>query len=171
MKSIFLGLTLVCLALICIGCSQSSAPPTAEAVETTPPPPPGVTLVKLKLPGMVCGGCAMEVKDTLAKVDGVSHLAADPAKHECTFWFTKADSEIKAKLDDLAERVDRLVLRHHELKRTSSLIEQQLQAVTAERDSLRSRLGAARARVEALLERLPPGDLAVDPVPRTESQP
>lgn len=60
-----------------------------------------------------------------------------------------------AKLEDLADRVDRLVLRHQELKRTSALIEQQLQAVTAERDSLRSRLGAARARIDALLERLP----------------
>lgn len=60
-----------------------------------------------------------------------------------------------AKLEDLAERVDRLLLRHQELKRTSALIEQQLQAVTAERDSLRSRLGAARSRIDALLERLP----------------
>jgi len=60
-----------------------------------------------------------------------------------------------AKLEDLAERVDRLVLRHQELKRTSALIEQQLAAVTSERDSLRSRLAAARARIDALLERLP----------------
>jgi len=59
------------------------------------------------------------------------------------------------KLDDLAERVDRLVLRHHELKRSSALIEQQLIAVSSERDSLRSRLAAARARIDALLERLP----------------
>lgn len=59
------------------------------------------------------------------------------------------------KLEDLAERVDRLVLRHQELKRTSALIEQQLSAVTAERDSLRSRLAAARSRIDALLERLP----------------
>lgn len=60
-----------------------------------------------------------------------------------------------AQFEDLAERVDRLVLRHQELKRTSALIEQQLAAVTAERDSLRSRLAAARARIDALLERLP----------------
>ena len=60
-----------------------------------------------------------------------------------------------AKLDDLAERVDRLVLRHQELKRTTALIAQQLVTVTSERDSLRSRLAAARARVDALLERLP----------------
>jgi chromosome segregation ATPase len=60
-----------------------------------------------------------------------------------------------AKLDDLAERVDRLVLRHQELKRTSALIAEQLVAVTNERDSLRSRLAAARARIDALLARLP----------------
>ena len=65
-----------------------------------------------------------------------------------------------AKIDDLAERVDRLVLRHQELRRTSSLIEQQLMAVTAERDSLRSRLAAARSRIDALLERLPAGAAA-----------
>jgi cell division protein ZapB len=60
-----------------------------------------------------------------------------------------------AKLEDLVERVDRLVLRHQELKRASTLMEQQLAAVSAERDSLRSRLAAARARIDALLERLP----------------
>ena len=60
-----------------------------------------------------------------------------------------------AKLEDLAERVDRLVLRHQELKRTRALIERQLLAVTSERDSLRSRLAAARSRIDALLERLP----------------
>jgi chromosome segregation ATPase len=60
-----------------------------------------------------------------------------------------------SKLEDLVERVDRLVLRHQELKRTSALIEQQLVAVTAERDSLRSRLAAARSRIDALLDRLP----------------
>jgi cell division protein ZapB len=60
-----------------------------------------------------------------------------------------------AKFEDLAERVDRLVLRHQELKRTSALISQQLVSVTNERDSLRSRLAAARARIDALLARLP----------------
>lgn len=59
------------------------------------------------------------------------------------------------KLHDLAERVDRLVLRHEELKRTRQLLEEQLQAVAAERDSLKSRLAAARARIDALLARLP----------------
>ena len=60
-----------------------------------------------------------------------------------------------SKLEDLAERVDRLVLRHGELQRSTALVEQQLATVTAERDSLRSRLAAARARIDALLNRLP----------------
>ena len=60
-----------------------------------------------------------------------------------------------SRLPDLAERVDRLVLRHEELARTNALLTEQLQAMTAERDSLKSRLSAARARVDALLERLP----------------
>jgi cell division protein ZapB len=60
-----------------------------------------------------------------------------------------------SKLDDLAERVERLLLRHDELKRTNALLAEQLDAVTHERDNLRSRLGAARGRIDALLERLP----------------
>jgi cell division protein ZapB len=60
-----------------------------------------------------------------------------------------------SRLDELAERVERLVLRHEELKRTNALLEQQLSSVTSERDSLRARLAAARARIDALLERLP----------------
>jgi len=58
-------------------------------------------------------------------------------------------------LEDLAERVDRLVLRHEELKRTNALLAQQVAALSSERDGLRSRLGAARARIDVLLERLP----------------
>lgn len=60
-----------------------------------------------------------------------------------------------ATLEDLAERIERLVVRHEELKRANALLEEQIGAVTSERDSLRSRLGAARARIEALLSRLP----------------
>jgi uncharacterized protein (TIGR02449 family) len=62
-----------------------------------------------------------------------------------------------SKLQELADRVERLVLRHQELERTNALLEQQLRSVTVERDNLRSRLGAARARIDALLERLPAG--------------
>jgi uncharacterized protein (TIGR02449 family) len=58
-------------------------------------------------------------------------------------------------IEEIAERVERLLLRHEELKRTNTLLRQQLDGVTAERDSLRSRLAAARSRIDALLERLP----------------
>lgn len=60
-----------------------------------------------------------------------------------------------ATLQDLAERIDRLLLRHQELERTNALLEEQLRGASTERDNLRSRLSAARARVDALLERLP----------------
>ncbi len=57
--------------------------------------------------------------------------------------------------DQLAERVERLLVRHEELQRTNALLVSQLEALTQERDSLKSRLSAARSRVDALLERLP----------------
>ncbi|MEX8492510.1 DUF904 domain-containing protein [Sphaerotilus sp.] len=62
-------------------------------------------------------------------------------------------------LEDLAERVERLLLRHEALQHTNAQLEQQLAAVAAERDNLRSRLAAARARIDALIERLPAGDV------------
>ncbi|MDI4633347.1 cell division protein ZapB [Pelomonas sp. V22] len=58
-------------------------------------------------------------------------------------------------MTDLLDRVERLLLRHDELKRTNTLLQEQVQALSQERDSLRSRLGAARSRIDALLERLP----------------
>ena len=58
-------------------------------------------------------------------------------------------------LDQIAERVERLLVRHEQLQRTNELMAEQVAALTQERDSLRSRLQAARARVDALIERLP----------------
>ena len=58
-------------------------------------------------------------------------------------------------IDQIAERVDHLLLRHEELQRTNALLVQQVQALSLERDQLKSRLSAARARVDALIERLP----------------
>ena len=60
-----------------------------------------------------------------------------------------------ATFEELAERVERLLLRNEELKRTAALAEHSLALMTVERDSLRSRLNAARGRIDALLERLP----------------
>jgi cell division protein ZapB len=58
-------------------------------------------------------------------------------------------------IDQIAERVDHLLLRHEELQRTNALLSQQILALAQERDQLKSRLAAARARVDALIERLP----------------
>ena len=58
-------------------------------------------------------------------------------------------------IEQIAERVERLLVRHEELQRTNALLSQQVDVLTHERDSLKSRLAAARARVDALLERLP----------------
>lgn len=58
-------------------------------------------------------------------------------------------------IDQIAERVDRLLLRYEELLRTNALLSAEVETLAHERDSLKSRLSAARLRVETLLERLP----------------
>jgi len=56
--------------------------------------------------------------------------------------------------EQLIERVERLLVRYEELQRTNALLNQQVTALGSERDQLKQRLGAARSRVDALLERL-----------------
>ena len=58
-------------------------------------------------------------------------------------------------VEHIAERVERLLVRYEELQRTNALLAGQVHTLTQERDSLRSRLAAARGRIEALLDRLP----------------
>ena len=58
-------------------------------------------------------------------------------------------------IDQIAERVERLLVRHEEVQRTNALLQEQVEALTRERDALKSRLAAARTRIDALLERLP----------------
>ena len=60
-------------------------------------------------------------------------------------------------IDQIAERVERLLVRHEELQRTNALLSSQVQSLTQERDLLRSRLSAARHRIDALIDRLPAG--------------
>ena len=52
-------------------------------------------------------------------------------------------------LDQIAERVERPLVRHEQLQRTNELLAEQVATITQERDSLRSRLQAARARVDS----------------------
>ena len=58
-------------------------------------------------------------------------------------------------IDQIAERVERLLVRHEELQRTNALLQHQVETLTRERDALHARLVAARTRVDALLQRLP----------------
>jgi cell division protein ZapB len=58
-------------------------------------------------------------------------------------------------IDQITERVEQLLLRYAQLQRTNAQLLEQVTALSHERDSLRSRLSAARARVDALIERLP----------------
>jgi len=67
-------------------------------------------------------------------------------------------------VEQIAERVERLLVRYEELQRTNALLAGQVQTLAQERDALRSRLGAARSRIEALLERLPASASAHEPV-------
>lgn len=60
-----------------------------------------------------------------------------------------------ATLQELAQRIDRLLVRHEELERTNKLLLAQVAQLSSERDNLKSRLSAARSRIDALLERLP----------------
>jgi len=66
-------------------------------------------------------------------------------------------------IDQIAERVERLLVRHDELMRTNTILREQVAVLTHERDNLKSRLMAARARVDALIDRLPANQSAADP--------
>ena len=58
-------------------------------------------------------------------------------------------------LDPVAERVEPLLAKYEALVQTNRLLTEEIEAVRKERDSLQSRLKAARARVDDLIERLP----------------
>jgi ABC-type phosphate transport system auxiliary subunit len=70
-----------------------------------------------------------------------------------------------SQIDQIAERVERLLLRYAEVQRTNALLATQVETLTHERDSLKSRLSAARARVDALLERLPENSTSLKDTP------
>jgi cell division protein ZapB len=58
-------------------------------------------------------------------------------------------------IDQITERVERLLVRYGELQRTNTLLAEQVATLAHERDALKSRLNAARARIDTLLEKLP----------------
>lgn len=58
-------------------------------------------------------------------------------------------------MQQISDRIERLLLRHEELQKTNQLLAQQVAQLTQERDALKGRLQNARQRIDALLERLP----------------
>ena len=58
-------------------------------------------------------------------------------------------------LDLMYERVEALLTRHEALQLANAQLQELIATLTQERDSLQSRLTAARARVDTLIERLP----------------
>jgi cell division septum initiation protein DivIVA len=74
-------------------------------------------------------------------------------------------------IDQIAERTERLLVRHDELQRTNTILREQISALTHERDSLKSRLVAARARVDTLIDRLPGNHHQDKSNPDTDSVP
>ena len=82
--------------------------------------------------------------------DSTRQNAANP-----TIPIAMSNQNQTSQIGQITERVERLLLRHEELLRTNAELGEQVSALTHERDSLRSRLSAARARVDALIERLP----------------
>ena len=89
----------------------------------------------------------------------VNHTASTNAPDSTRALLTKPynlrSMSNSTQIDQVTERVERLLLRYEELQRTNALLTEEVGVLTQERDSLKSRLGAARARVDALLERLP----------------
>ncbi|MEO8249308.1 MAG: DUF904 domain-containing protein [Burkholderiales bacterium] len=68
---------------------------------------------------------------------------------------TAPTTNASSQIDQICEKVERLLLRYEELQRTNGLLQAQIETLGQDRDSLKSRLGAARARLDVLLERLP----------------
>ena len=69
--------------------------------------------------------------------------------------YNSSDMTNPTTVDQIADRVEHLLLRHEELQKTNALLQQQVLAISHERDLLKSKLAAARSRVDALIERLP----------------
>ncbi len=57
-------------------------------------------------------------------------------------------------IEELAQRLERLLLRHQELLRTQALLQQEVQRLAQERDQLHAQCATARQRLDALIARV-----------------
>lgn len=101
----FLALGFLTLA----GCPAASSPvsaPVVNASNTAPEveeTPVAGTRVTLKLPNMVCGGCAAAVEEELKNVTGIQGIKTDFTTHVCKFVVTDETLDWQAKLAELAK--------------------------------------------------------------------
>ena len=58
--------------------------------------------VSLKLPGMICEGCAASIRGTLTSVEGIAEIKTNVEEKSCTFT-APGDLNVKAMLDKFAE--------------------------------------------------------------------
>ncbi|MDI9334299.1 MAG: hypothetical protein QM533_07960 [Cytophagales bacterium] len=61
----------------------------------------------------------------------------------------------QTQVDPFREKIERLLLRHEESRRTVALLQEQVSELKTERDTLQSRLQIANQRIESVLQRLP----------------
>ena len=54
----------------------------------------------------------------------------------------------------LTERIERLLARHEEFKRTIATLELEIRTLTLQRNDLQTRIDKANSRIDAVLERL-----------------
>ena len=94
------------------------------------------------------------------RLDSTRQNAANP-----TISIAMSNQNPITQIGQITERVERLLLRHEELLRANAELGEQVSVLTHERDSLKSRLSAARARVDALIERLPESGDAISSIP------
>ena len=74
-------------------------------------------------------------------------------------------------IEQITERVDRVLLRQEELQRTKALLTQQVHALTQERDLLKAKLNAAKQRLDAVLAELPDGGASlIDPASNVDEE-
>lgn len=58
--------------------------------------------------------------------------------------------------DQLEQRIEQLLLRHAELQRANRQLQTQVEALGKEGNNLKSRLMAARSRIDELIDRMQP---------------
>jgi copper chaperone CopZ len=94
-------------AVTLAGCQPTavSQTPTSNTSQATSSE---FTLVTLKVPNMVWGGCAASVRGDLEKIDGVTDIETDISGRSCSFKVTDPDVDYNSKLAEFAKSNEHL---------------------------------------------------------------